>query len=56
MKEVTLPRSVTRIGFEAFGFYYDCGPDVDFTVKGYVGTDAERYAKDCNFTFVAIDG
>lgn len=56
MKEVTLPRSVTFIGSEAFGYYYDSGPDVDFTVKGYVGTDAERCAKGCNFTFVAIDG
>ncbi len=60
LKTVIIPKSVTSIGNLAFGYYMDkelSGTEkVDaFTIKGYAGTEAERYAKDNGFEFIALD-
>ena len=53
-ESVTIPKSVKRIEDYAFG-YYGSGvsylKDDDFTIYGYSGTDAERYAKENGFKF-----
>ena len=67
MTEVTIPKSVTSIGEYAFGYSDegDYDPEVyswvavkydGFTIKGYKGTEAERYANDNGFTFIPLDG
>ncbi len=54
LKEVTIPASVTEIGSNAFG--YNGYTKVEgFTIKGYAGTEAERYAKDNGFEFIALE-
>lgn len=60
LKSVTIPASVTSIGWEAFGYIYgeyDRDVPIDgFTIYGYKGTDAERYANRHDFTFIPLDG
>jgi hypothetical protein len=61
LKSVIIPASVTDIGNKAFGYYNDVdfGTELkvgDFTIYGYKGTEAERYADDNGFIFVEIDG
>ena len=57
-KEVTVPaaadgRAVTSIGKKAFGFYH--GEKTEgFTIKGFSGTAAEKYAADNGIGFAAI--
>ena len=60
LKEVTIAASVASIGEKAFGYVYNYSTgDYDkvagFTVKGSLGSAAEKYAKDNGFNFVAID-
>lgn len=59
LMSVTIPVSVTKIEGEAFGFYHDEDYNklkVDgFTIYGYPGTEAERYAIENGFTFIALD-
>lgn len=55
LKSVSLPNSVNRIGERSFGY----GSDDDynyykvqgFTISGYSGSNVEKYANDCGFTF-----
>ena len=58
---VTIPSSVIKIGYNAFGYYYKkVNNNVyvikrdSFTIKGYTGSEAEKYATDNGFTFVAL--
>ncbi|MCI6389064.1 MAG: leucine-rich repeat protein [Ruminococcus sp.] len=55
LTSVTIPKSVKDIGSEAFGYYYDSVENkktIDgFTVYGYQGSAAEKYAKDNGFEF-----
>ncbi len=54
LKSVMIPASVTEIGSNAFG--YNGYTKVEgFTIKGYAGTEAERYAKDNGFEFIALE-
>ena len=59
LTSVTTPNSITKIGDNAFGYYYDSIENkykaVDgFTVYGYQGSAAEKYAKDNSFKFVDL--
>ena len=58
-KSVTIPRSVVSIGEEAFGYgdneKHEVDKIKDFTIKGYKGTAAEKYANENGFEFVALD-
>lgn len=63
MREVTIPSSVTYIGFCAFGYEEDMETPVDdFVIYGAVGSQAERYCTDedsennysNNFTFQSV--
>lgn len=56
---VTIPASVTKIGDYAFGYFDDGDPYIDidnFTIHGYKGSEAERYANDNGFSFNSIGG
>ncbi len=58
LKEVTIPQNVTEIDEYAFGYksvnYKDIPVD-SFTIKGYDGTEAERYANaNEHITFVSL--
>ncbi len=64
LTSVTIPDSVTFIGNYAFGYYSDYNEEAEemkdykingFTIYGYTGTEAERYANDNGFTFIALD-
>jgi hypothetical protein len=66
LKTVEIPKSVKTIKKYALGYYSsECsyGYDVDdtynkikgFTIKGYKGTEAETYAKENGFKFIALD-
>ena len=62
MKSVTLPKNVKKIEKYAFGYklkkYYNEYKRVrvnGFTIKGYKGTAAEKYAKKNGFKFIALD-
>ena len=50
---VTVPPSVKRIGSRAFGYRYDTKVE-GFTVSGYEGTEAERYAAENGFAFISL--
>ena len=59
LTSVTVPNSVTKIGDKAFGYYYDSIENkykaVDgFTIYGYQGSAAEKYAKDNGFEFLPM--
>ena len=56
LTSVTIPKSVKNIGSEAFGYYYDSVENKEktidgFTIYGYQGSVAEKYAKDNGFEF-----
>ena len=61
IKSVTVTESVEDIGDKALGFYYDDEGETQFltkydlTISGYKGTEAESYANENGFTFVALD-
>lgn len=59
LKTVTIPKSVKKIGRYSFGYsggFSENYPRIKgFTIKGYKGTAAEKYAKKNYFKFVAID-
>lgn len=58
--EITIPKSVAIIGERAFGYFFD-GVNQEyvvidgFTIYGYSGTEAHRYANDNEITFVLLD-
>ena len=60
LKFVMIPARVTSIGECAFGYRFDADLHKDvridgFTVCGYSGTVAQRYAAENGFRFVAAD-
>ena len=60
---ISVPKSVMTIGKNAFGYHYEYNnyygsvyKKVDgFTIKGYKGTSAEKYALDNSFKFTDLD-
>ncbi len=52
---ILIPKSVTKIKTDAFGYYYDKNGNYkrtpNFTISGYKGTVAEKYAKSNDFKF-----
>ena len=59
LKSVTIPANVTTIEDYSFGYndYNDNGDDVkldNFTINGYAGTAAEKYASANGFKFVKL--
>ena len=54
LTKVVIPESAVEIGTEAFGYNTDGKKRVGFTIYGVKGSDAEKYAKDNGFKFVAI--
>ena len=55
--KVTLPRELTDIASDAFGYLFRMGGNVSvngFKIYGYKGTAAETYAKNNSFKFVAL--
>ena len=67
LDEVTIPASVTEIGDYAFGYYMLRGEIIDgrdtseyklnddFIIKGYKNTAAEKYAKENDIEFIALN-
>ena len=57
-ESVTVPESVVEIGECGLGYYYNADKDVEkvdgFTIYGFTGSEAERYANDNDFKFVSI--
>ena len=55
LTEAAIPASVTSIGEEAFGWFYDDQDrirlQVDFTISGSAGSEAERYANENGIPF-----
>ena len=57
---VIIPKSVAEIKYRAFGYYYTRDNTEepikvnDFTIYGYEGSEAERYANDNDFTFCVL--
>ena len=60
LMSITIPESVVEIGAYSLGYYYNMDEDTEkvdgFTIYGYAGSEAERYTKDNEFTFVTIGG
>ena len=61
LKSVTIPASVTKIGDYAIGYVMGLTPQGSgylpiegFTIYGYEGSTAEKYAKDNKLTFVKL--
>ena len=59
LKSVSIPASVTEIGDKAFGYYKNEKSEYEkydgFTIYGYTGTAAEKYADENGFTFIPLD-
>lgn len=59
LKSVTIPASVTEIYDKSLGYYIktDFGESKvkGFTIYGYSGSEAQRYANNNNFIFIALD-
>lgn len=55
LKKITIPKSVKKIGKKAFGYKLNGSKIKGFTIKGYKGTAAEKYAKKNKFKFVELD-
>ena len=58
LTSIMIPNNVTSIGEKAFGYYYNSDnysieKTDGFTIYGYEGSEAERYANDNGFDFVA---
>ena len=55
LKSVTIPKNIISIGDKAFGYknwsYEKISP---FTIYGYTGSDAKRYADDNGFSFISL--
>lgn len=54
LKYVFIPQSVTQIGECAFGYSTYKQKVEDFTISGYAGSAAEKYAKENGFRFVPV--
>ena len=58
LTSITIPESVTGIGWDAFGYYFDEENNYqkieNFTIYGYEGASAEKYAKDNEFDFISL--
>ena len=54
LKYVFIPQSVTQIGEWAFGYSTYNQKVEDFTISGYAGSAAEKYAKENGFRFVPV--
>lgn len=55
LKKIVIPKSVLSIGAYAFGFNQDKESIADFTIYGYAGTAAEKYATENGFKFIEVD-
>ena len=53
--QVSIPSNVTQIGDEAFGFGTDDVKIAGFKIRGVVGSQAQAYAVENRFTFLAQD-
>lgn len=51
---ITIPSSVKSIGTCAFGYDNAAAKHIEFSIRGYVGTEAEFYAQQNNFTFKGV--
>ena len=62
LPNVNIPKTVTSIGEQSFGYYYVISDDLQvkpisgFTICGYAGTAAEQYAKANGFKFIPDTG
>ncbi|MCH5303445.1 MAG: leucine-rich repeat protein [Ruminococcus sp.] len=59
LKSITIPISVNFIGIRAFGYCYDSDNQIfkkidNFTITGYSGAEAERYANSNGFGFISL--
>jgi hypothetical protein len=54
LKTIVIPKSVKTIGAEAFGYKLYGGKIKGFTIKGYKGSAAEKYATDNGFKFISL--
>lgn len=59
LKSISLPNSVRRVGANAFGYMYNDDTKKysrvsGFTISGYTGSNVEKYANNCNFTFTSL--
>ena len=59
LKNITVPESVTKIGKESLGYYYDEKTEESrklegFTITGYKGSAAQKYAQDNGIKFVTL--
>lgn len=59
LKSISLPNSVSRVGANAFGYMYNDDTNKysrvsGFTISGYTGSNVEKYANNCNFTFTSL--
>ena len=56
LKNIVIPSSVTSIGEYAFGYLYGTMDRIeDFIIYGYRGSEAEKYAAENDFVFIALD-
>ena len=58
LTNITIPDSVTSIDYMAFGYYGNAfypSKIENFTITGYKGTAAEKYANENRFKFIALD-
>lgn len=55
LKKIAIPKNIKKIGKKALGYRKSGEKIKGFTIKGYKGTAAEKYAKKNKFKFVALD-